>query len=832
MANPFPSLLLRPSGGRDILADCTSEDLPGLWPVGGHGEYIGTAADLALVMWPTSGLAVEPIGIADPFTAGHWSHFTPPDGLWYVVHGVRKAVWSGSSSDVGKICAIAWRFAPSSSSGTGSITITAGGSTVFSQSFSAGTRYQSGVWWVTDALWDASTWSTLAVTASGSCSAAPIPIPFGAMVPGDLPAGWDPVAVPTARGGTCQRANLHVGGTVPPAATPLLPIDALEFAASVGSASSGQGPASWYPDQVWDADSLGSTPTIDGIQPHGLTTDWSLRRLAYPLEPSVEYYLSRATSGFPLIYLPSLGAFKEALNMPYFDGPHFKPDVPGYRWGSANLALTGVQSSRGQIQATYSNAIVNGAISISGTRGNATFWPGTDSIKLVVNAYSPWQSGDHIDVVIKEWTTGTTLYSGTVSLTGANQVVDLPITAPALDSDAVWEVSAVLNYYIYYMANAYTGYPTYLTVPPMAGIVLQPRYRPLPWNAPGADGVSMVPGGTRSAWLRDPRSRDAVLRSTATAGATTATATVPTPLRALGSYWGNQSVGAFTFSPAPGWYTASAAANASPTAATVYPYGDDEFVHLGAPPSILPAYPDRPFRLLATARLQSPVYTSRGDQLTATLTRWTPSPQAIPTNGSWLKLTLAQGAGWASFTAPADGSYTIQAAWHNAAGNPSDANRMASAFCWFAGSDADVIGGAEEVSAWWTPSAFPSVLFCFDDPSTYPYAGLGVVGFNPTGDWVGHAGELVYRWREWPTDPWSYRFAKPVTGMIATVASLGYARLGWDGKSWSQDWPAWSGTLTAGQTIYFRVHGPRSVAAPQHGGAIDTSFHFLRLLTS
>jgi len=806
MPNAFKDLILRTAGGREARVDMGGQDALGAMAVGGNGELSGTAADLAgIIRDKTIGIGVEPVAIPNPFTGSFWTRYTMPSGLWYAIHAVKRSgAWSGSGS-AGHCCAILWRFAPSSSSGTGSVSISVAGTPVLSLSFSAGERFQGGTWWVPDSAFDGAAWPAIAVTVAGSCAWAQVDIPVGALVPDALPVGWDPAPMGPRRGSQCTMGNIFSHdpstGLSSWISTGITPVSVASL--SSGVSPYGRPPVRWDYEQAWDADGFGANVISPPGLPQGYPTDWSRRLLSYPLAPSTEYYVPEVTAGFPLLYVSGGGAFKEALNMPFFEGEPFAPAVPGYMYGAFDH---GSQAGRGLVQAVWGHSTTTPAPAISTTRGSATFFPGMDGASLVVNANPSHTAGDTCTVVIYEWTTGTTLYSGTTALTGAAQVVPLTLADPGLDEDAIWEVSATINY------NGAVFHVSF------AGIELIPRFRPLPWDVPAADGSAIVPGGVRAGQLRDPRDRRAFLSVDATPGATTATATVPTPLPRSAYGWLVRA----GFAPASGWYSASASASASPTTAYAYPCGDDDFLPLGVA-AIAPAYPGRAHRVLATASLRDYDNPTRGASCTVSISRFTPSPQAVPTDGSWVRLTAVNGAGWCSFTAPADGAYRFDAAYHPGAGDPVAAAKLSPQFCLYAGADADVLTDYVETHAWWRDYLYVSPLFTWNDPSEYPYEGWSAVGDSPTGEWAGHAGELVYRWREWAADAWQYRFFAPP--MWTRSFNTGLA---WNGKEWAREWPIHTLQMTAGQTVYFRAHGPRGINAMPHGGALDGNCVHLR----
>lgn len=532
-----------------------------------------------------------------------------------------------------------------------------------------------------------------------------------------------------------------------------------------------------------------------GVSPSaGLISEWSGRYAGW-----IGYPPTYRTSTSIIVHLPSFPLiwygeeFAEALNLPTFD------DV-----GPCRVQAGFASGRRGAIAwQQYFN--------IDDTRPYASFLLACDFALVITNNGS---TGESISLTVKEWTSGTILYAGTIAVEDMSvqppdyrQVVPLPLADPGLGPDATWEVSATV---------------TPSSSAPAAALRVVTRYRPVPFSAWAADGSRAILGGTCPAMRRPIPPLLAVPAITADPGALSASF----PASSSPAAAGQLAVWLAAFAPSsPGWYRPSISGPPGASLGAIC-VEESRWVASGG----VTVHPwQGPLPLLVecsdTAR------PTTAGTITVSLTRKTPAPATL--GGTWTALSVPSATenwpvAWGAFAAPTAGRYRLTVAYtdHYNHATPDDVAPDCPRLCAYAAiDDPDVITGATVVHefAQAAQEKYGGVMSQFaQSPPSYAWDGPFVVGLAPTGAWEGHAGQLA-RQHLTPAGAVVWSFSDPPEGLVSRIHdATGSVRMlvFRDGK-----WTGWHPTLDidlqAGQALTVRAHGPRLAGDGGYGsGAI------------
>lgn len=675
-------------------------------------------------------IPIRPIAIANPFANQKHMPFDYPSGLVYVITQLRYNSASipnpygiygvYSSSSVGQL----WRYTPGASTGTASLTLTYNGATVYTVTINEADGVQTGVFWTTDAMFDDVTTPTAgtpdplvtaATTGTGTWDRIAIGLPQGGLATDGPITGWDPVYDEQPRYGVLDAqtaTDMGLANIGPQRAKGLWPKSLMENASRFGQVT---------------------------IQ------NWS-GRYGHALQ-------SRPGTGFPTIFTND--AAYETYDAPEWVLPGSGKWVIPHPYGFTSGAL----DSFGAIYTLID--YYTGSPSPPGP-GIEVFAEGTHGFDMlameIVNDVT-----NTAEIEIKEWETGTVLYSGTITSGSDGDFVPISFTPPAITPGQPWRVSCR----VYCASGSVGDYVRML-------LRYRPIYYPWPYAVPRADIQGVVVGGynadstrpvTVNTWWR--AGEDDVVKAAGELTHSMATLVSDGPAT-------------ITFFPAQGWYKATGMVS----------YGEFEMmVGIGAGEySYGTTY-------AAMSKGHLPFRCTTTTSGTKTLTKLTPAPQAVTLgSATWLRLLSNAAAGlqeFATITADATGDFKIELVYATADPNTVSNRRGQTLEAWYSLTDPDVIEPATMICRP-VPYLNYTALTTLNAPPTGAGLLVGVVGSAPTGAFEGHAGEVYHNLRGgawtfmppedgtvtsamhvakdggWPTDPVSVTIPM-TTGQVATV---------------------------------------------------------------
>lgn len=720
----------------------------------------GTVLDLSLLLAYVPKVDVHPVAISNPFLGAGWVPGSQPSGysnLAFVVSAIQSVYqawnpWFFRYVPVRPIIGAAIRHA----GGGGTVSIYSYGgkhdnssrALVRSISFAATDQPSMSMWWTPDANWDAA--EIIGVETTGSATALPVAIPQGGLCLANVPDGW------TATGETVDAFLARNG---PSSSSPgFHHQDAFVLGCNLTPSAN---PGAELIHAGIGCASFAGTFNDFNLFPYyheTMTFDQAWRREFYR-----DSGLVRHTINAPVIpRLPDVAG-----------GSVLTLAIPGDGASGFLGQWSGVSSGISPARCGRSNVWIG-----NGMPGG--YCQGGSQIRI----YCQYTGSPAPTVTIYDDDSGATLWVGSVSNGYTYGTVSWS-SRPSADG--------------YRIRARMTGpvTPPFPTVTSLE-VWADPVFYPPPWDVPMLDGSAIIHGGRLSSLEVAPPSSYTLRRSVSTATASAALTVSPLfdtwasngSMSPDGLNFGSMGIWVrFTGVPS-GWHTCDGGittdqsggmTSSSATFAVPVRSGVIEVAVVGISKTIGAT---QTYNYTRTAR--------------------TPSPTSIPV-GTATTISIAWGYGWASFTAPSDGTYSF--ALYDSTTYPG--------YDWSYTIPEVFVGHDSTFLAWdGEPIGRGSLAYQDAAPAwggdTPPATGRGawVVGSIPTGAWTGHAGEIAYGGTPHTSVAADWNFISPMEGDWCTGAPPRVYR----GGAWvDPSRVEWVQSLAAGETIYLR-------AAARHTG--------------